>query len=48
MRPSDEGAGLSLTGSFDTHETYVTVGSSGRSSQLELRNEDGRQHLFKP
>ena len=48
LATSDQGAGISLTGSFDSHETYVTLGSSGRTSQLKLRNEDGRQQLFKP
>jgi hypothetical protein len=45
---SDEGSGLSLTGRFDTHETYVSMASSGTSSQLKLRNENGREQLFKP
>ena len=45
---SDQGSGLSLTGSADSHETYVSMGSSGESSQLTLRDENGRQQVIKP
>ena len=45
---SDQGSGLSVTGSADSHETYVTVASSGESSQLKLRDEDGRQQVIRP
>jgi hypothetical protein len=45
---SDQGSGLNVTGSADSLETYVTMTSSGNSSQLKVRNEDGRQQLIKP
>jgi len=45
---SDQGSGLSVTGSAESHETYVSMGSSGESSQLTLRDENGRQQVIKP
>lgn len=45
---SDEGSGVSFTGDARTHETYVSLGSSGRTSMLKLKNEDGREQILKP
>jgi hypothetical protein len=44
----DEGSGMSLTGSAESHETYVTLGSSGKTSLVKIRNEDGREKLVTP
>jgi hypothetical protein len=45
---SDEGSGMSLTGGADSRGTYVTPGSSGTTSQVKIKNEDGREQLLKP
>jgi hypothetical protein len=45
---SEEGSGLMLAGGATTHETYAVVDSTGTTTQLRLRNEDGRDQLIKP
>jgi hypothetical protein len=45
---SDTGSGMSITSGAGTHETYVSLGSSGPNSVIKLRNEDGREQILKP
>lgn len=45
---SDTGSGMSIASGAGTHETYVSLGSSGPHSQIKLRNEDGREQVLKP
>jgi hypothetical protein len=45
---SEESAGLALSGPSGTMDTYVQLGAKGKSSSLTLRNEDGREQIFKP
>jgi hypothetical protein len=45
---SEESAGLALVGPSGTKDTYVQLGAKGQASSLTLRNEDGREQIFKP
>ena len=46
---SSEGAAdVSLAGPAGTKDTYVILEAKGKASSLRLRNEDGREQVFKP
>ncbi|MDB5860305.1 MAG: hypothetical protein JWQ76_3994 [Ramlibacter sp.] len=45
---SEQSAGLSFAGPTGTRDTYVILQSDGRASSMKLRNEDGRELVFKP
>ena len=45
---SEESAGLALVGPTGTKNTYVQLGSTGTTSSLTLKNEDGREQNIKP
>ena len=42
---SEPASGLSFAG---TKDTYVTLGATGTTSSLKLRNENGREHVITP
>ena len=48
LSTSDTGSGMSIASGAGTHDTYVSVGSSGPKSQIKLRNEDGREQVLTP
>jgi len=48
LAASEESAGMSLAGPTGTKNTWVSVGSTGTSSALTLKNEDGREQIIKP
>src|SRR5262245_5050784 len=41
-------SGLSFAGPTGTKDTWITLGSSGTTSALRLRNEDGREQVVRP
>jgi hypothetical protein len=45
---SEQSAGSSLAGPTGTKATYVQLGANGTVSSLRLKNEDGREQVFKP
>jgi hypothetical protein len=45
---SEESAGLALVGPSGTKDTYVQLGAKGKASSLTLKDEDGREQIFKP
>jgi hypothetical protein len=45
---SEQSSGLALVGPTGTKETYVQLGAKDTVSSLRLKNEDGRELLFKP
>jgi hypothetical protein len=45
---SEESAGITLSGPSGTKDTYVQLGAKGNASSLTLKNEDGRERIFKP
>jgi hypothetical protein len=45
---TEESSGLAFSGPTDTKDTYVILQSNGAVSSLKLRNEDGREQVFKP
>jgi hypothetical protein len=45
---SEQNSGLSFAGTSGSKDTYVVLGSTGNTSSLKLRNEDGREHIVKP
>jgi hypothetical protein len=45
---SEQLAGVALAGPTCTKETYVQLGAKGTVSSLNLKNEDGREHVVTP
>jgi hypothetical protein len=45
---SEESAGMSLAGPTGTKNTWVSVGATGATSSLTLKNENGREQIIKP
>jgi hypothetical protein len=45
---SEPASGLSFAGPTGTKDTWITLGSSGTTSTLKLRNEDGREQVLRP
>jgi hypothetical protein len=48
LAASEDSAGLSLAGPTGTKNTWVSVVSSGTSSALTLKNENGREQIIRP
>jgi hypothetical protein len=45
---SEQNSGLSFAGTSGSKDTYVILGSSGNTSSLKLRNEDGKEYVARP
>ena len=45
---SEEAAGVSFAGPSGTKDTYVILEAKGTATSLRLKNEDGREQIFKP
>ena len=45
---SEEAAGISLAGPSGTKDTYVILEAKGTDTSLKMRNESGRELVFKP
>ena len=42
------GSGMSLAGPTGTHQTYVSIGAKDTSTNLKLKNEDGKERMLTP
>lgn len=45
---SEPSSGLSFAGTSGSKDTYVILGSTGNTSSLKLRSEDGKEIVVKP
>jgi len=45
---ADGAAGISLAGPSGTKDTYVILEAKGTDTSLKMRNESGRELVFKP
>ena len=45
---SEESAGLNLSGPTGTKDTYLILEAKDTATYLKLRNENGREQVFKP
>jgi hypothetical protein len=45
---SESGSGMSLAGPTGTSDTYVVIEAGERSTSIRLRDEDGKQQVFRP
>jgi hypothetical protein len=45
---SEQNSGLSFAGTSGSKDTYVILGSTGNTSSLKLRNENGKEYVVNP
>jgi hypothetical protein len=45
---SEEEAGMSLAGPTGTKDTYIILAAKGTSSSVKIRDESGREQVWKP